>query len=263
MDYIEKYEISKYFQDIITNILIKKPEKPLQILNSYFESVANGTNVLLREYEYITSTKRNRAYFIYYFYESFKNTKKLLSVDMIYQFFKLISASFSYEVVEKSYYLVNHQNNRTQYLNKLKNEELSNISFEDFIKSFKIYFFFSDFFKNCKKSIDKVTDIFISSKKNNLQDSITTKNDENKIDYIETFFIKEVESLYNNDEFKYPRDLLISINSAIHKTVTILMKIEVFSILESEKISNFIENEFISNCVEDEYLMEYINKYIY
>ena len=40
-----------------------------------FESVANGTNVLLREYEYIISTKRNKAYFIHYFHESFKNTK--------------------------------------------------------------------------------------------------------------------------------------------------------------------------------------------
>jgi len=101
MDYLEKHEIPVYFQDIITNILIKKPEKPLQILNSYFESVANGTNVLLREYEYIISTKRNRAFFIHYFYESFKNTKKLLSLDMIYQYCRLITASFSYDLIKK------------------------------------------------------------------------------------------------------------------------------------------------------------------
>ncbi|OUM69628.1 hypothetical protein PIROE2DRAFT_2498 [Piromyces sp. E2] len=159
---------------------------------------------------------------------------------MIYQLCKLISASFSYDVIKKSFSIVNHKNNRTQYLNKLKNEE-----------------------ENCKKTIDKVTDLFISSKKNNLQDSITTKNYENKIDYIEAFFIKEITSIYENEDFKYPRDLLVSINSVIHKTVTVLMKIEVFSILESEKISNFIENEFILNCVDDEYLVLYINKFLY
>jgi len=62
---------------------------------------------------------------------------------MIYQFCKLISASFSYDVIRKSFSIVNHQNNRTQYLSKLKSEEEeSNISFEDFIQSFKIYFFY-------------------------------------------------------------------------------------------------------------------------
>jgi len=56
---------------------------------------------------------------------------------------------------------------------------------------------------------------------------------------------------------------LISINGVIRKTVTILMKIEVFSILESEKISNYIENEFISNCIHDEFLVSYITRFLY
>jgi len=64
---------------------------------------------------------------------------------MIYQFCRLISASFSYDIIKKSFLIVNHQNNRTQYSNKLKNEdeEPSNISFEDFMKTFKIYFFYN------------------------------------------------------------------------------------------------------------------------
>jgi len=56
-----------------------------------FESVSNGTNVLLREYEYIISTKRNRAYFIHYFYESFKNTKsKSYNYLYLHQYYKYI-----------------------------------------------------------------------------------------------------------------------------------------------------------------------------
>lgn len=62
---------------------------------------------------------------------------------MIYQYCRLISASFSYDVIKKSYIIVNHQKNKTQYTNNLKDEKLSNISFEDFIKSFKVYFFYN------------------------------------------------------------------------------------------------------------------------
>lgn len=53
-----------YFQDAIKIILDRKEEKPLDLLNEYFNTTIKGEHILLREYAFVSATQLNRKAFL-------------------------------------------------------------------------------------------------------------------------------------------------------------------------------------------------------
>ena len=55
-DYMESYKMSIYLQDAIKLILDRREEKPLDLLNQYFNTALKGEHILLREYAFVSTT---------------------------------------------------------------------------------------------------------------------------------------------------------------------------------------------------------------
>ena len=55
-DYMESYKMGIYLQDAIKLILDRREEKPLELLNSYFNTALKGEHILLREYAFVSTT---------------------------------------------------------------------------------------------------------------------------------------------------------------------------------------------------------------
>jgi hypothetical protein len=56
MDYYENQKLQIYLQDVIKIILDRKDEKPLDLLNEYFNSTLKGEHILLREFAFVSAT---------------------------------------------------------------------------------------------------------------------------------------------------------------------------------------------------------------
>lgn len=63
-DYLEFYKMQIYLQDAIKIILDRKDEKPLDLLNEYFNTTLKGEHILLREYAFVSATQLNRKSFL-------------------------------------------------------------------------------------------------------------------------------------------------------------------------------------------------------
>jgi len=63
-DYLESYKMSIYLQDAIKIILDRRDEKPLDLLNEYFNTTLRGEHILLREYAFVSATQLNRKSFL-------------------------------------------------------------------------------------------------------------------------------------------------------------------------------------------------------
>ena len=63
-DYLESYKMSIYLQDAIKIILERRDEKPLDLLNEYFNTTLRGEHILLREYAFVSATQLNRKSFL-------------------------------------------------------------------------------------------------------------------------------------------------------------------------------------------------------
>lgn len=53
-----------YLQDAIKIILDRKDDKPLDLLNEYFNTTLKGEHILLREYAFVSATQLNRKSFL-------------------------------------------------------------------------------------------------------------------------------------------------------------------------------------------------------
>jgi hypothetical protein len=63
-DYLETHKMQIYLQDAIKIILDRKDEKPLDLLNEYFNTTIKGEHILLREYAFVSATQLNRRSFL-------------------------------------------------------------------------------------------------------------------------------------------------------------------------------------------------------
>ncbi len=56
--------MSIYLQDAIKIILDRRDDKPLDLLNEYFNTTLKGEHILLREYAFVSATQLNRKSFL-------------------------------------------------------------------------------------------------------------------------------------------------------------------------------------------------------
>eukprot|EP00904_Undaria_pinnatifida_P003428 jgi/Undpi1/13086/HiC_scaffold_8.g02748.m1 len=69
--YIENPELKVYVEDAIRLVLAARPERPLDLIDSYLQSVLGQDNVVGREYAYVNATMRNRRAFVRAVHEVF------------------------------------------------------------------------------------------------------------------------------------------------------------------------------------------------
>jgi len=53
---MESFKMQIYLQDAIKLILDRREEKPLDLLNQYFNTALKGEHILLREYAFVSAT---------------------------------------------------------------------------------------------------------------------------------------------------------------------------------------------------------------
>ncbi|CAM9894067.1 unnamed protein product [Ascophyllum nodosum] len=63
-DYLENPELKVYVEDVLRLVLANRPERPLDLIDDYLQSVLSQNNVMGREYAYVNATMRNRRAFV-------------------------------------------------------------------------------------------------------------------------------------------------------------------------------------------------------
>jgi len=64
-EYLDSYKMGIYLQDAIKIILERRSDnKPLDLLDEYFNTTLRGEHILLREYAFVSATQLNRKSFL-------------------------------------------------------------------------------------------------------------------------------------------------------------------------------------------------------
>lgn len=93
-----------YLQDAIKIILDRKDEKPLDLLNEYFNTTLKGEHILLREYAFVSATQLNRKSFLQQVRKVFHSTPhyKIITALDYHQMICLVCSDFPRQLVIES-----------------------------------------------------------------------------------------------------------------------------------------------------------------
>lgn len=88
--------MSIYLQDAIKIILDRRDEKPLDLLNDYFNTTLKGEHILLREYAFVSATQLNRKSFLQQVKKVFHSTPhyKVITALDYHQMICLVCSDF-------------------------------------------------------------------------------------------------------------------------------------------------------------------------
>ncbi|KAI9105304.1 hypothetical protein DFS34DRAFT_644117 [Phlyctochytrium arcticum] len=100
--YLERHNLSIYIEDAVARLLDDRPENPARFLSEYFDSVNRGTNALLREFEYVKATPRNRATFVDQFAETLTGRNGAYSVTEYHHLVELICPDFPLSIITRA-----------------------------------------------------------------------------------------------------------------------------------------------------------------
>jgi lipopolysaccharide biosynthesis protein len=93
--------MSIYLQDAIKIILDRRDEKPLDILNEYFNTTLKGEHILLREYAFVSATQLNRKSFLQQVKKVFHSTPhyKVITALDYQQMICLVCSDFPRQLI--------------------------------------------------------------------------------------------------------------------------------------------------------------------
>lgn len=132
--YLERYHIRRYLQDAVS-LLLSSDEPPVQFLANYFSNVANGENVLFRQFKYINCTPQNRRAFLWRFKSTYANyEQEMLTPESFHQLLLLLCPDFPFSLVRNASRIT---------LDVMQPSNL--IEFETFSRKLFILFFFSEY----------------------------------------------------------------------------------------------------------------------
>ncbi|CAM9656904.1 unnamed protein product [Scytosiphon promiscuus] len=80
-DFLENPELKVYVEDALRLVLVARPERPLDIINAYLQSVLDQENVVGREFAYVNATMRNRQAFVRAVHNVFVDPGNRVAVD--------------------------------------------------------------------------------------------------------------------------------------------------------------------------------------
>ncbi|KAI9202850.1 uncharacterized protein BJ171DRAFT_625906 [Polychytrium aggregatum] len=155
-DYLEHHKLSVYLEDVLIKLLEDRPEKPMNYLYDYFESVRLGTNILLRDFEYVKATTRNRISFAHLL-ESILNSKADRHTALeLHQLAELICTDFPGEIVERAAEIASYSlglciPDLWHHPSMQPDKQTVQLPIPEFIKVFRTYFSFLEFFEMCEE----------------------------------------------------------------------------------------------------------------
>ncbi|CBY36838.1 unnamed protein product [Oikopleura dioica] len=127
MSYLNHQGVPEYMQDALNQILqirIRRqmpvtkypssPKEPInisQFLGNYFKSVANGTHLFKREFEFITLTSRNRLQFVRLLEKSFALglDDEILDISDLQSLIALICPDFPEQICIDAYQIIEYE----------------------------------------------------------------------------------------------------------------------------------------------------------
>eukprot|EP01063_Lacrimia_lanifica_P010039 TRINITY_DN16821_c0_g1_i1.p2 TRINITY_DN16821_c0_g1~~TRINITY_DN16821_c0_g1_i1.p2 ORF type:complete len:286 (+),score=119.88 TRINITY_DN16821_c0_g1_i1:96-953(+) len=107
-EYLQKFNVRCYLNDMVRLLLESRDEKPLEFISEYFLTVAKGTHVTHRAYEYIKATLHNRAAFCMLLRIVFdpKDFQAGLKIEDFAQLVYLLCPDLPYYMFKKVYSVV-------------------------------------------------------------------------------------------------------------------------------------------------------------
>lgn len=163
-EYLDIYKVNIYLQDAVKIILDRRDERPMEILQEYFNIALRGEHILLREYTFINSNLYNRSCFLYQIGKIFHANPyyEVITALDYYQCLCLICSDFPRSVVgEAARILPIHP---SFVKNPTLNEGFSSVlvdepfifnkyDLNDLRRSLELFFYYAEF-------MDKVKSLF-------------------------------------------------------------------------------------------------------
>ena len=125
-DYLDNQKMAIYLQDAIKIILDRKDDKPLDLLNEYFNTTLKGEHILLREYAFVSATQLNRKSFLQQVRKVFHQTphyKIVTSLDY-HQMICLVCSDFPRSLIIEAVKTVPLAGGETQISTKQNQDTL-------------------------------------------------------------------------------------------------------------------------------------------
>ena len=140
--YLKKHHLLTYVEDAVCLLLARKDEdpktKPFQLLAGYFKSVLDGSHVVFREFNFISSTPRNRKAFvglIWQTYSGVPEAREPMRLTELHSLVRLLCADFPLRETEM---VALHR---------------GILSFSDFMYTFQITFYLDCFLGHLKSML--------------------------------------------------------------------------------------------------------------
>jgi hypothetical protein len=151
-DYLESYKMSIYLQDAIKIILDRRDEKPIDLLNEYFNTTLKGEHILLREYAFVSATQLNRKSFLQQVRKVFHSTPhyKVITALDYHQMICLVCSDFPRNLLIETVKTLNIAG-----VNQISTRSGHDLLFEQFeIEKLQaavcVYFYYSEFMENIR-----------------------------------------------------------------------------------------------------------------
>eukprot|EP01027_Heterolobosea_sp_BB2_P016923 GEZU01024020.1.p1 GENE.GEZU01024020.1~~GEZU01024020.1.p1 ORF type:complete len:180 (-),score=33.76 GEZU01024020.1:45-584(-) len=107
MEYIKKYDLQLYFNDVLAQLLESRTDKPLEFIADYFNKVVAGTHVIKREYAFVNASLHNRKAFADAFYETYKTLEndkgRVFTCSEYTQLVRLLCNDFPVKLIHQIY----------------------------------------------------------------------------------------------------------------------------------------------------------------
>ena len=145
--YLKKHHLLTYVEDAVCLLLARKDEdpktKPFQLLAGYFKSVLDDSQVVFREYNFISSTPRNRKAFVRLIWQTYNGVpeaREPMRLAELHSLVRLLCADFPLGETEK---VALHEHSGAGGI----------LSFPDFMYTFQITFYFDCFLGHLKSML--------------------------------------------------------------------------------------------------------------
>lgn len=145
--YLAKHHIRDYVEDVTKLLLECRDENPLSYLHRYFKCCSDGTNVLLREFEYINATPRNRHAFVVMFRSAYSNFDDghMVSLSDYHQLLLLLCPDFPGWLVHKAYDAVVPRD-----VGEKEGMDTHRMAFSELKRYVELFFVFSEYLDNVR-----------------------------------------------------------------------------------------------------------------
>ena len=138
-EYLNKYGLTSYFQDVMTLVLENRPQDPLEFITEYYRNCAEGSSYLHRSYRYIRLTEQSQDVFMdnmYMAYKSLSRRKGSIGTtgQELTKLLSLLCHDFPSDV-------------SASILRRLGKRDSDVVSFEEFALATKTCLLYEDFFE--------------------------------------------------------------------------------------------------------------------